>query len=363
MGWSERRVVTRILPDITLEVRRYDASAVPAVLELVKQVLGGSPATRKTLEYWRWKHHQNPFGTSYGLLAWDEEAGRVAALRILLRWRFRTPGGEDVLAVRAVDTATHPDYRRQGLFSTLTRQAVAELSEEGTQLIFNTPNRDTSLPGYLKMGWQVVANWAVQLKPMRRGRLLLHILRRRRRAEALPPFAAFFGDGIATWDAFETRWQSLLPAFVVAAEETRTARGLRTPRDLAYLNWRYGQHPHITYGVCALEDAKGLAGFAVLRPNTRFGLKEVVLTELVLREPDTELGRRLLGRLVAELRADHAVAVFAPGTLEREVVKEAGFLRVPQQGILFTALGMDPGLRDPLDAANWDLSLGDLDLF
>jgi GNAT superfamily N-acetyltransferase len=349
--------------DITLTVRRYDDSAAPVVLDLAKQVLGERPATRKTPEYWHWKHHQNPFGASYGLYAWDEAAGRVAALRILLRWRFQTPGGGNVLAVRAVDTATHPEYRRQGLFSMLTRRAIAELGREGVQLIFNTPNRDTSLPGYLKMGWQVVANWSVQIRPMKPARMLFHILRRRTQARALPPFGSYFRDGIVTWAAFEAKWRSVLPTFVSTAEEARPAKGFRTPRDLPYLHWRYGQHPHLRYGVYAVEDAKGLAGFAVLRPNLRFGLKELVLTDLVLRAPEMALGRRMLRQLVAELRGDHIVALFAPGTPEREMVRQAGFFGVPRQGILFTALAMDRGLRDPLDAANWDLTLGDLDLF
>ena len=58
-------------------------------------------------------------------------------------------------AVRAVDTATHPDFRGQGVFSALTLGALEELRSDGVAFVFNTPN-ERSRPGYLKMGWQPV---------------------------------------------------------------------------------------------------------------------------------------------------------------------------------------------------------------
>jgi GNAT superfamily N-acetyltransferase len=344
-------------------IHQYTTSAIPPILDLVRQVLGDSVATRKTEDYWHWKHHQNPFGASYGLYTWDEETRRVTGLRILMRWRFQTPRGKSVLAVRAVDTATHPDCRRQGIFSTLTRQAVADLDKEGLHLIFNTPNRDTSLPGYLKMGWQVVTNWPVYVKPLKPARVLLQMLRLTPQKKAQMLFESCFGERIVTWEAFEASQRRALPALISAAEESRPVKGLRTVRDLPYLHWRYGQHPHIHYGVYALEDTEGLAGFAVMRPNTRRGLQEVVLTELVLRDADVALGRRLLKQLLREVRGDYLVTLFVSGTLEHEVVKRTGFIRVPRQGILFAVRLMNPFQQDPLDPANWDLCLGDLDLF
>ncbi len=79
------------------------------------------------------------------------EQGQVIGFRMLLLWRFRR-GDEAVTAVRAVDTATHPDHQGRGIFRALTTVAVDELRDEGVGFVFNTPN-DQSRPGYLKMGW------------------------------------------------------------------------------------------------------------------------------------------------------------------------------------------------------------------
>jgi hypothetical protein len=43
-----------------------------------------------------------------------------------------------------------------GIFSTLTQQVIDDVTGDGLDLVFNTPNNDV-LPGYLKLGWQQVA--------------------------------------------------------------------------------------------------------------------------------------------------------------------------------------------------------------
>ena len=79
-----------------------------------------------------------------------ETEGRLVGFRAFMRWRFRL--GALVRAVRAVDTATHPDFRGKG--SSAAHRRPRSMSWDWTRvLIFNTPN-DKSLPGYLKMGWQ-----------------------------------------------------------------------------------------------------------------------------------------------------------------------------------------------------------------
>src|SRR4029079_3500391 len=100
----------------------------------------------------RWKHVDNAFGRSPMWVACDGE--RIAGFRAFMRWEFEG-AGEVKRAVRTVDTATHPDYQGQGIFTKLTLAGLEELAAEGVDFVFNTPN-DKSRPGYLKMGWHVL---------------------------------------------------------------------------------------------------------------------------------------------------------------------------------------------------------------
>ena len=117
-------------------------------------------------ELFAWKHERNPFGPS---LAWVvERGGRVVAVRLFMRWEFRR-GGATLRAVRAVDTATHPDHQGRGLFTALTQHAVEACRTDGVAFVFNTPN-EQSRPGYLKLGWREVGRLRTAVRPGRPGR-------------------------------------------------------------------------------------------------------------------------------------------------------------------------------------------------
>lgn len=345
-----------------LRICRYDAEAIPEVLKLVKDTLGNEGAVRKTEAFWRWKHEDNHFGSSYGLYARDETQALAVGLRVLMRWQYRTTAGQVLRAVRAVDTATHPAYQRLGIFSKLTRQAVEDLKQEGVDFIFNTPNAQ-SLPGYLKMGWQVVAKWPLYIRILKPVRILTRRLKSIPASQQIIKFEAFFAPGIMSWQAFAERYKRDIPNLVLNWEQQRRQTGLRTFRDFDYIQWRYGQHPHLTYGFYAFEHGDRLAGFAILRPNWRYGWQEIVLTEMFLQQPDIKLGRCFLKNLSKQLRGDYLVTHFSALTFEKALLQRAGFLKVPKQGMTFTVNPLSARSQSALAAAAWDLTLGDLEIF
>src|SRR6478736_1311829 len=124
-----------------IELRPYEDRDEPAVLSLLQASLGGGPAGSRPGEFFRWKHLRSPFGPSYMLVA--EADGRLVGLRAFMRWRF-VAGDVTLHAMRAVDTATHPEFQGRGIFSALTRRALDDLRGQA-DLIFNTPN-EKSLP-------------------------------------------------------------------------------------------------------------------------------------------------------------------------------------------------------------------------
>ena len=97
-----------------IDIRHYRDEDEPEVLELLNVSLGGGPAGRRPPEFFEWKHLRNPFGRSYAIVA--EREGQMIGFRTFMRWRFLLDGAP-VTAVRAVDTATHPDAQGQGVFT------------------------------------------------------------------------------------------------------------------------------------------------------------------------------------------------------------------------------------------------------
>ena len=146
-----------------LTVRRAVDGDRPAVLALLADSLGWA-RDDSFADFFDWKHRQNPFGPSPAWVAVADD--EIVGFRTFLRWEFEHPDRRRRRAVRAVDTATAPAYQGRGVFRALTTTAVAELTDDGVDFVFNTPN-DQSRPGYLRMGWFDVGRLPLEARTTR----------------------------------------------------------------------------------------------------------------------------------------------------------------------------------------------------
>jgi GNAT superfamily N-acetyltransferase len=306
-------------------------------LALVEMALGRRPDPRNAA-FFAWKHRQNAFGPSPAWVALEDD--RIVGFRTLMRWEFDTRQGP-ILAVRAVDTATHPDHQGRGIFSALTQRAVAELRAEGVHFVFNTPN-DKSRPGYLKMGWQPVGRLPTGLRPASVS-ALPRIANARVTAELWStPSPAGESPDEALRDGAAVR--RLLDAVTWPA-------GVVTRRTPAYLRWRYGFEPlgyRVLLARSSIED-----GLLVYRLRRRGRATELVVADLLLPEPSAVAARRLVRAALGASGADYALGLrTAPAT---------GLLPLPGQGPMLTWRALADGSMPPL--GEWRLSLGDIELF
>jgi GNAT superfamily N-acetyltransferase len=340
-------------------IRDYRPEDESAVLALIRQGMGGGPTGERDVRFWRWKHFENPFGRSIALVAEDSE-GQIVGLRTFMRWRFKA-GKTVVNAVRAVDTVTHPEHRRYGVFSILTREAVQRTRESGVDFIFNTPNNQV-LPGYLKLGWHYISILKPMVKVLNYPRFLAGILRNRNRSRAsgqLPLEEVFKDKPMAAADFLDDS-----PSFerLLDAREMETSR-LVTDRSIEYLKWRYSQYPNVNYGV-VYHEGNSTPGCVFLRSSTRFGLKEAVIAELLLPDRDERAASALFNDLKKTVAADYLIAYFPRESFKRRLLNRHGFHQVPRGGQNFTVNVLASDLTcDPRVLRNWDISLGDLEIF
>jgi hypothetical protein len=128
------------------------------LLEVINTAFGRSA----TADWYRWKHHEGPWGPSVGVAAVDRRG--PIGIRLLLPWRLRR-GEATFTGHRATEAATVPRAQGRGVFTALNRWMMEEVASD---LIFSTPNLN-SRGGYLKLGWQEIARvphrWEVAWKP------------------------------------------------------------------------------------------------------------------------------------------------------------------------------------------------------
>lgn len=254
---SHRRKVA-LVSDSTISVRRASPDDITTAVELAGTALRWDP-TEPNEAFFRWKHLDNPAGVSPMWFAFVGDT--VAGFRSMMRWDFVHEGATPIRAVRAVDTATHPDFRRRGIFRTLTMAALEELTADGVDFVFNTPNPESSA-GYLTMGWQHTGRVRVRFFPGRLsgpGRTIRARVAARKWSE--PCSAGDPIDSIA--DELAEQSHELEP------------HGLATSHTGEYFRWRYGFEP-LHYRVIRTDAAS-----AVVRVRHRGPAVEIVVAELL----------------------------------------------------------------------------------
>jgi GNAT superfamily N-acetyltransferase len=326
------------VPSGVPELRPYEAGDEPAVLVLLGASLGWVPDELHA-RLFAWKHVESPFGASPAWVATVD--GEIVGFRTFLRWEFELDG-QLVRAVRAVDTATHPDHQGRGVFTALTEHALAALRDDGVAFVFNTPN-ERSRPGYLRMGWRPVRKLPVLARP----RSLTALPRLARARVAADKWSVATNAGGPVSDALDAD-----PAGVADLLAALPDTGLRTHRTAAYLTWRYG-FPPLCYRAVTSADGPS-RGTVIFRLRRRGPALEAVVCEELVPPDEPGTRRALLARLAQISGADYLVRL-------GDHLPRAGFLPVPGQGPTLVCRPVTgatiPGPDD------WHLELGDIELF
>jgi GNAT superfamily N-acetyltransferase len=343
-----------------LTIRAGTPADLEGILALLKASLGEGQIPRDRT-YWEWKHHRNPFGESPTLLALAD--GQIVGLRAFMRWEW-SANGERIRAVRAVDTATHPDWQGKGIFSRLTRALIESVRDEGVHLIFNTPN-EKSRPGYLKLGWQQVGRTDLMLRMRRPLRIAAAVApRTRNRAD---PAGSQHAETTTLPRAREVlESDSSLNGFLERTTAGDRDRRLHVVTNPEYLRWRYSDVPGFQYH--AVADVEGESGAAMIFRFKRQGsLRELRLCDFIVGPGarSRALARGILSRVQQSGEADYLSVMSARGAAEYGLLLRSGFLPAPRFGPILTTLPLNslPGGVDPLRRANWRPSIGDLELF
>ena len=252
-------------------------------------------------------------------------------------------------AVRAVDTATHPDFQRRGIFRNLTTTALDELAASGVDFIFNTPN-DKSRPGLpaARLGGRRAAGHDSATDGARRAR-------------SASPAPGFRPD----------RWSLPTDAGIARARRPRRTRRVEQPRGrrhaprpgcargaaVEFLRWRYG-FAELAYRAVPLDDDPA-RGLAIFRLRRRGSAVEAALCDLLV---PAGAGCRRMPRTRSKRAVVHGSGADYVIRLDRRALSRTGFVRLPGQGPMLVWRGLAPTETKPaLDA--WELDLGDIELF
>jgi GNAT superfamily N-acetyltransferase len=300
-------------------IRRASDADLPAIIDLFKVSLGEEGGIPQ-IQFWLWKHQQNPFGKSPTLVAYHHD--KLVGLRTFLRWHFLYKG-KVLQAYRAVDTATHPDYRGQGLFRKLTLQLIRELATEGPSFLFNTPNKQ-SKPGYIKMGWQELGRTNLYVKFMP-----FHWMTNRLGSHHWPTQSAPWSTEI------EEAWNRVAPGYFLQFNEL-----IVTNCSAAYLKWRYFSQSELNYHY-QIENEGSATCMILYRLKASGRLKELRITDMFVDQSSL----KLLSQCIEKASHAHRPDII---TVLRD---NKGAIKLPFGFIGVSKLGLDITYREINDPA------------
>ncbi|RYD56677.1 MAG: GNAT family N-acetyltransferase [Sphingobacteriales bacterium] len=325
-----------------MQLRSATAQDKPAIITLLKSSLGESMIP-KSESLWTWKHEQNPFGPSFVLLA--EEDNELIGVRAFMQWAWQW-GDKTYKAIRAVDTATHPDHQGKGIFKKLTLKQLELCKEQGIHFVFNTPN-DQSRPGYLKMGWVAQGRMPLKMQPVQPLTTALNVLLKKQKAvPTLRP----------------DNWE---PALKLIGQKTALPpAGLHTVVSKNYIDWRYASNPLFPY-YCISDNENYLL---ILRPKPHTRFLELRITDFFVFNDAESIRRSVreqLKKKASEMNADIVSISGNIYTENRKHLGSMGLIPVRASGPIVTLrdLNVSDQFGSLLETPNWSYSLGDLELF
>jgi GNAT superfamily N-acetyltransferase len=354
--------------------RGYSPGDEDGILALWRTVFPDGESGRADPGYWYWQFRDPPAGSARIQLAVVDDliVGQYAVIPMSMQVR-----GEAILGTLSLDTMTHPEYRRQGMFTTLASELYAELRRTGFPLTYGFPN-ENSIGGFVrKLQWTHVCSLPVYVKPLRPDAIVDSVLANPLLNAVARPFARL-GAAIVSRPAripdearTNLRW---LDQFDARADElwqeAYDRSKIALTRSAAFLNWRYFLNPVRDYRAVSYEEGGQLVAYAVIRCMDQFGLRGGMITDLV-GQPGRDDALEAVLTAVEEHSAQEEMDVIASlvhgDRRAARLLKRNGFLPVPKRAFKEWCFGVrvnNDTVDDPLiaDADNWYLTFGDTDV-
>lgn len=357
---------------MTITYRDYDeARDLAGQRELFKlcfpEVLGTSVESEA---HYHWKFGGYPAVVPYNAYV-AEEDGTLVGFYASIPYRYSVDG-RVLTAGMVCDVMTHPEWRGRGIFTGIGRYSLQRLAESGCDFTSGYPIRPEVLPGHIKVGWKVVQQMPMYLRPVGTSSVLPRWLNWmssfvdpvvRACQRLVSRDVSGYRTAVLTREAF-LEWASQDGSYsrFHAAWLAEQRNGL--VKDVEFLTWRTAA-PGATYQFVCLHKEDELAGVALVRATVLKGVKTLAVLDFMVMSAHLA-GLRALHRAVLEVAIEEGTDLVACMMSRPWAVRYrlAGnfYLRSPFTFELITnRIGSGCGDDQVYDPARWNLGWIDSD--
>jgi hypothetical protein len=338
-------------------VRQYQKGDESRILALFNATFNGG----RSLDRWKWQFERNPQGSPWIALA--ESGGELLGQYCMIH-NHLSLGGREICAAQACDVIVRPDQRGKRWFIRLAESCYSQASVEGLKVVFGFPNRE-SFPGHVRsLGWE-------RITPLK------EYLYRTSIKQLAGPFVDFFYSAVVgtlmrmraiafrrSVDGGRIVTSSAIPGSVASLlEDVRNHEIFSVWKDLAYIKWRYEQHPEHRYVYHVLYVGEVAEGLIVSRDTGT----SIAICELLHRNKDVAQTVYLLSGAVryhAKSAAERIEFFGHDDGFFDAVFARCGFSTRYSSGFIFSGrvFGDERLAKQFAAPQNWSVVYGDTDV-
>jgi len=317
-------------------------------------------------DYYEWKYFRNPIQAGEAWIVEDKE--KIIGLLGITPKKIKILN-KTIVGAELGDALTHPDYQRQGIFSSLVKITLDKSLEKGINLIYGESNKRT-LPGERKSGYEVVPYLGLKnfIKPLN----IKKIISLKSRNKMLTASAASlmkillykFSNIKQTYKINKYCKVSKILSFDIKLdnffEYASNRYDIILERNQEYLNWRYIEHPD-NYDIYLARDTNKILGYLITKIGFYAHLKVGYIVDFITVE-DVNVFKNLLLVAMNEFHKKNAdlISCWAlKKSMYAKVIKKTGFL--PFKSIPVIIYKSEIGKKIINGKYKWHFTMGDTD--
>jgi predicted N-acetyltransferase YhbS len=343
-----------------LAIRKYREGDEKEILELRKICFGYA-----NLDEWIWEFKSSPLGS---LTMVAESSGHIVGSISYVFIRIKV-GNEIFKGSIVCDAMVHPNFRRRGLWHTLSRSILEEAKKQGVSITYSFTSKVTYK--HRLKGMIAVCRVPILVKFFDTyGEIRRHVrskfvarifstpanfvFRVLYRVKKCPSIENLTLTEIREFDdRINTFWSNISKNLKIAVV-----------RDKNYLNWRYFQRPHSHFRVLLAEGHHNILGYIVFSvQRTFYGLVGYLIDIMVLPErPDAM--QLLVSTAIDELQKENSSLILCKMMKKSvcyNVIKESGFIGISGSHLTVRTTTSKISQASIEDPNNWYLTFGDSD--
>lgn len=319
-------------------------------------------------KYLEWEYFQNPDGTA--VITTIEAVNNVVSQFIILP-HFFSINGKIQKGSLSVNTLTHPDYRKRGLFEKLAKETFNRCPEKEILFTIGFPNSESQPIIEKKQIFERVGCLPLLFIPLNPIKSLFkYVLNKSVRTgdeiDINISDCSVLSNSPITIFNFTTD-SDIYEKFL---QKYNSEKQNITFRSLKYLQWRYNKIPKRKYQILKYQRENKIEALGIIRTKYIFGLRCAIIIDLICLIDSKGIDNLLdaIYKLAIKNKIDLLLTTVPSHSNEYKLLKNFGFYSMPQmllpQKLVFYVKHHTPDCPEQIsDFQKWFLTFGDYDIF